>query len=169
MINMVNVNQGGDNKFGDIHAFYVNRSQDVEIMNNYVKNNSGPPFKPTRDSTTDVRVHDNDFYYVGPYASFSAQEEQKGFVRFSSKETGCPSGIFIEDNDFWYPYCDRADCLGEQALRCTSQGACSSVCDSDFQPNAGGTYDNEGSNYGDPLSIVDWTNNNFRAGWQSSP
>ncbi|MFA4871486.1 MAG: LamG-like jellyroll fold domain-containing protein [Patescibacteria group bacterium] len=164
------LNRTGD-KYDDIHAVYINRSSNIEIKNNTITNISGPALKMVRNQTSDISIHDNTLNYIGPYIGQS--EVQFGFVRLADKGGGCPTGIRIYSNTFWYPYCTGSSCSNKQVNRCSSEG-CSSFCGSNDTPNSSGTYDNVNGNFGDNQPTVLWKNgvsgawgtNNFRGGWQ---
>ncbi|MCX6712929.1 MAG: peptidoglycan-binding domain-containing protein [Candidatus Vogelbacteria bacterium] len=164
MRNMVNNTGGKDNKYDDIHAFYLTRVTDVEISNNLIENCSGPMIKPSKGSSN-IDIHNNKLIGSGPYQGQSSYD-QLGFVRLDG-DSGCPSGIVIANNEMSYPYCVGSSCAGKIAPRC-SQVKCSGFCSNPASVatrtvNGGrvSDYKNYAKNYGDDPGTVLWQDNVF--------
>lgn len=164
MRNMVNNTGGKDNKFDDIHAFYLTRVTNVEISNNLIENDSGPMLKPSKGSS-DINIHNNKLIGSGPYQG-QGSYDQLGFLRLDGA-SGCPSGITIANNELSYPYCASGSCSGKIAPRC-SQTKCSGFCSSSagvvtrtINGQRMSDYKNYAKNYGDDPATVWWQNNIF--------
>ncbi|MFA4871471.1 MAG: right-handed parallel beta-helix repeat-containing protein [Patescibacteria group bacterium] len=141
MTNMINNTNGSDNKYDDVHAFYLTRVSNVTISNNTIKNTSGSAIKPSKGSS-DIRILNNILSYVAPYVG-QGSYDQLGFIRLDG-DSGCPSNITAQNNIFNYPYCTGSSCSGNKKAQLCSQVHCSGSCSSN----------------------INWVNNTVNLNWQ---